>query len=61
MPNDDFSSCFISKVVGIKTLMYVSNGMKIEPKIKILCYFYEIKISQNIIKIEVAIRDTEHE
>ena len=41
--------------------MYASNGMEIGTKIKILFYFYENKISQNIIKIEVAIWDTEHE
>ena len=61
MPNNDFSYFFVSKLGGIKTLMYASNGMKIGLKIKVLCYFYVNKISQNLIKIAVEIQETEHE
>ena len=60
MPNNDFSYIFVSKLGGIKTLMYASNGMKIGLKIVVLCYFYVNKISQNLIKIAVELRETEH-
>ena len=61
MPNNDFSYFFVSKLGGIKTLMYASNGMKIGLKLEVLCYFYVNKISQNLIKIVVDIRETEDE
>ena len=60
MPNNDFSYFFVSKLGGMKTLMYASNAMKIGLKIEILCYFYVNKISQYLIKIAVEIRETEH-
>ena len=61
MPNNDFLYVFVSKLGGIKTLMYASNGMKIGLKLEVLCYFYVNKISQNLIQIAVEIRETEYE